>query len=74
VNDGAFYGRLLRLRHLRLRAWQRITLAEGSVVVGLLLALAELASAWVIVVLPVAVAAMVKLHDAVQGALEDGRT
>jgi uncharacterized membrane protein (DUF485 family) len=69
VTDQALYVRALRLRHLQLPTWLRFTLAEGSVVLGLLLALAEVASAWVIVVLPLAVAAMVKFHDVLQGAL-----
>ena len=63
------YVRVLRLRHLRLPTWLRVVLAEGSLVLGLLLAFAEVASAWVIVVLPLTVAVMVKFHDLLQGAL-----
>ncbi len=63
------YARLLGLHHLRLRAWQRAVLAEGALVVALLLALADLASAWTIVVLPLAVAAVVKAHDVLAGLL-----
>jgi hypothetical protein len=69
VTDQPLYARVLRLRHLHLPTWLRVTFAEGSVVLGLLLALTELASAWVIVVLPLSVAAMVKFHDLLQGAL-----
>ena len=59
----------LRLRHLRLPTWLRVTLAEGSFVLGALLAFAEVASAWVVVVLPLTVAVMVKFHDLLEGAL-----
>jgi hypothetical protein len=38
-------------------------------VVGVLLALADLASAWSILVLPLAVAVVVKAHDLVSGLL-----
>ena len=63
------YVRLLRLRHLRLRAWQRALLGEGVVAVAVLLVLADLASAWTVLVLPVVVAAVVKAHDVLAGAL-----
>lgn len=64
------YARVLRLRHLSLGTWQRAALAEGMLAVGVLLALADLASAWTIVVLPVVVAAVVKAHDVLQGDLD----
>ena len=64
------YPRLLRLRHIAPNAWQRAALGEGAIGVGVLLAMADLASAWTIVALPVAVAAVVKAHDALQGLLE----
>jgi predicted secreted protein len=41
---------------------------EGSVAFGILAALAELASWWAVVVIPVTVAAMVKINDVVAGA------
>ena len=63
------YPRLLRLQNVHPNAWQRALLGEGMAVVGVLLALADLASAWSIVVLPVAVAAVVKAHDLVSGLL-----
>jgi hypothetical protein len=69
VTEQPLYVRLLRLRHLRLPAWLRVTLAEGSVVLGILMAFAELASVWVIIALPLTVAALVKFHDLVEGAL-----
>ena len=66
------YPRLLRLRHIEPNAWQRAALGEGAIGVGVLLAMADLASAWTIVALPVAVAAIVKAHDALQGLLDRG--
>jgi hypothetical protein len=57
------YERLLRLRFLRFRPWQRESLTWGVVVVATLLALTGLVSPWAIVLLPVLVAAAVKLHD-----------
>jgi hypothetical protein len=64
------YPRLLRLRHIHPNAWQRAALGEGAIGVGVLLAMADLASAWTILALPVAVAAIVKAHDALQGLLD----
>lgn len=64
------YPRLLRLRHISPNAWQRAALGEGAIGVGVLLAMADLASAWTVVVLPVAVAVIVKAHDALQGVLD----
>ena len=63
------YPRLLQLKHVHPNAWQRAVLGEGMAGVGVLLALADLASAWSIVVLPVAVAVVVKAHDLVTGLL-----
>jgi hypothetical protein len=63
------YARLLRLRHLELRGWQRVLLGEGAVVLGVLVAMADLASAWSVAVLPLAVAAGVKFHDVLAGLL-----
>ncbi len=42
----------------------------NALAVGVLLALAELASAWTVVALPLAVAGVVKAHDLLQGLLE----
>jgi hypothetical protein len=67
------YPRLLRLSHIQPNAWQRAALGEGAIGVGVLLAMADLASAWTIVALPVAVAGIVKAHDALQGLLDRGR-
>ena len=63
------YPRLLGLRSLRLRAWQRAVLGEGSLALAVLLVLADLTSAWTLLVLPLGVAALVKLHDVVAGLL-----
>lgn len=63
------YPRLLRLRHIHPSSWQRALLGEGMAAVGGLLAMADLASAWAIVALPVAVAAVVKGHDLLAGVL-----
>jgi hypothetical protein len=63
------YARLLRLRRLRLGAWQRAALGEGSLALAALLVLADLASAWALLVLPAVVAALVKAHDVVAGVL-----
>ncbi len=67
------YPRLLRLQHISPSAWQRAVLGEGALGVGVLLAMADLASAWSVVVLPAAVAAVVKAHDLLQGRLEPRR-
>jgi len=64
------YPRLLRLRHIHPNAWQRAALGEGAIAAGVLLAMADLASAWTIVALPVAVAAIVKAHDSLQGLID----
>ena len=63
------YPRLLRLRRLRLRGWQRVLLSDGSLLLSVLLVLADLATAWTLLVLPFAVAAVVKLHDVAAGLL-----
>ncbi len=64
------YERLLRLRFLRFRAWQRESLTWGMLVVATLLALTGLVTPWVIPLLPVLVAAGVKLHDLATPRLE----
>ncbi len=65
--DAPLHARLLRLRHLRLRAWQRAGLLDGSVVLAVLLVLADLVSAWALLVLPLTVAVLVKVHDVAAG-------
>jgi len=57
------YPRLLRLRHIAPNAWQRALLGEGALALAALLVLADLATAWTLLVLPLAVAVVVKAHD-----------
>lgn len=63
------YFRLLGVRYLAPTGWQRALLAEGSVVLALLIALADLASAWVLLALPLTVATVVVYHDLLEGLL-----
>lgn len=63
------YSRMLRLRHLRLSPWATALLFEGSVALGLLLALADVITWWGVIAVPVVVALMVKLNDVVTGLL-----
>lgn len=63
------YPRLLRLQHVHPNAWQRAVLGEGAIGVAALLCLADVASLWTLVVLPVGVAAVVKAHDLLEGVL-----
>ena len=63
------YVRLLHLQHVHPTAVQRALLGEGALFVAALLTLADLASAWLLLVLPLAVAAVVKAHDVLAGQL-----
>lgn len=63
------YFRLLRVRHLKVRPWLAFLLFEGSFGLGILLALADIVNYWGIIVIPVAVAAMVKINDMITGAM-----
>ena len=67
--DKPLYARILRVRHLSPSGFLCFVFLEGSVALGILLALAELVSWWGVVVLPVTVAVMVKLNDVVAGLL-----
>ena len=67
------YPRLLRLKNIYPVAWQRALLVEGVIAMGGLLALADLATAWTPVVLPVGVAVMVKFHDVLTGVLRPAK-
>ncbi len=69
TRDQPLYARMLRLRHLSPSGFLCFVYLEGAVALGILLALAELVSWWGVLVLPVTVAAMVKLNDVVAGAL-----
>jgi len=63
------YPRLLRLRHIHPNGWQRAALGEGMLALAVVLVLADLASAWTLLVLPVALAVVVKAHDVLAGLL-----
>ena len=63
------YPRLLRLRHVHPNGWQRAVLGEGALALAAVLVLADLASAWTLLVLPVGVALVVKAHDLLAGLL-----
>ena len=63
------YPRLLHLRNIHPNAWQRALLGEGAIALAVLLVLADLATAWTLLVLPLAVAVVVKAHDLLAGAL-----
>lgn len=63
------YPRLLRLKHVHPNGWQRAVLVEGMAVAGGLVALADRATAWAPLILPVGAAAVVKFHDILAGIL-----
>jgi hypothetical protein len=67
------YWRVLRLRNIRPNGWQRATFAEGSFVVAAILVLADVATAWLLIVFPVVVAVLVKLHDVYVGWIDPAR-
>jgi hypothetical protein len=63
------YAKVLGLQYLRLTNLLCFAFFEGAIALAALLALAELAQWWVVLVLPVSVAAMVKLNDIIAGAV-----
>lgn len=69
VEHRPLYGRMLRLRHIAPSGLLCFVFLEGSIALGLLLALAELVSWWGVLVLPAMVALMVKLNDVIAGSL-----
>jgi hypothetical protein len=69
TGSGPMYARLLRLRHLRLGQLTAFILCEGSVLIAVMLALADIIRWSGVFVIPVAVAVMVKLNDVVAGVL-----
>ena len=69
MRDQPMYARMLGLQHLAPSGFLCFVFLEGAVVLGILLALAELVSWWGVLVLPLTVALMVKLNDVVAGAL-----
>jgi hypothetical protein len=68
------YWRVLRLSAVRPNGWQRALLVEGVLAVSVVLALADVASAWTIVILPVVSMAVVKAHDYVAQLLHPRRS
>jgi hypothetical protein len=65
------YPRLLHLRHVSPNGWQRALLGEGAVALACVLVLADVASAWTLLALPLGVALVVKAHDLLAGLLQD---
>ena len=63
------YARILGLQYLTPSGFLCFVFLEGAVTLGILLALAELVSWWGVLVLPLTVAAMVKLNDVIAGAV-----
>lgn len=63
------YPRVLGLRHVHPNAWQRALLVEGMMIGGALVALADKATSWAPLILPVAAAGVVKFHDVLAGLL-----
>lgn len=63
------YVRALRLQYINPNGTLCFLFVEGTVGLAILLALAEQVSWWAILVLPLSVAAMVKINDMVAGAL-----
>jgi hypothetical protein len=67
------YWRMLRLRHVRPNGWQRAVLVEGVTAVAVTLVLADVASAWTLIALPMTAALVVKAHDVIAGWLPSRR-
>lgn len=63
------YAKVLGLQYLRPSNLLCFAFFEGAIALAALLALAELAQWWVVLVLPLSVAAMVKLNDVIAGAV-----
>ena len=63
------YPRVLRLRNVHPNALQRALLVEGMMITGALVALADKATSWAPLILPVAAAVVVKFHDVLAGLL-----
>jgi len=70
VRRQPLYWRVLVLRHVRPNGWQRAILFEGALATATVLVLADLASAWLLIALPLVVAVVVKAHDLLAGLLE----
>ena len=63
------YAKVLGLQYLRPSNLLCFAFFEGAIALAALLALAELAQWWVVLVLPASIAAMVKLNDVIAGAV-----
>lgn len=66
-----WYVRVLRLRRVQPGFWTETLYVYGAALVGVVLYLADLATAWTIPALPLVVAATVKAYDLVASALPD---
>jgi hypothetical protein len=73
VAPRSLYLAALRVHHVRPGILARVLLVEGVLAAAIILVLADLASPWLIAVLPVVVAALVKLHDLVEEGVERSR-
>ncbi|MDI1465609.1 hypothetical protein QEZ54_32030 [Catellatospora sp. KI3] len=62
------YARVLGLQYVRPSNLMCFVFFEGAISLAVLLALAELTNWWAVLVLPVSVAAMVKINDVIAGA------
>jgi len=60
---------MLRLRYVHPNGWQRAVLVEGVLGLSRVLVLADVASAWTLLVLPLASALVVKANDVIAGLL-----
>jgi hypothetical protein len=68
------YWRAVRLHHLRPNGWQRAILVEGVLALAVVLVLADVATAWTLLVLPLFATALVKGHDILAGLLRPATT
>lgn len=67
ARDRPFYARVLGLQYLRPSGLLCFFFFEGAIALATLLALAELVTWWAVVVLPTAIAIMVKINDVIAG-------
>ncbi|MEV6968541.1 hypothetical protein AB0M47_25840 [Hamadaea sp. NPDC051192] len=67
AKDRPFYARVLGLHYIRPSGLLCFFFFEGAIALATLLALAELVTWWAVVVLPGAIAIMVKINDLIAG-------
>ena len=67
ARDRPFYARVLGLQYLRPTGLLCFFFFEGAIALATLLALAELVTWWAVLVLPAAIAVMVKINDVIAG-------